>query len=200
MRVTVLGSGSPVPEAERAGPSMLVEVAGGSVLVDCGRGALMRLAAAGAPAQRINAVLITHLHSDHMTDLNDLITSRWALSLAPNPLRVVGPPGTQRVVDRTLTMLEDDIGYRLEHHGDLNEPPSVQVTEVSDGAVELRIDGLAVNCAPTEHEPVHPTVGYRFEAGAAIAAIVGDSIPCEGLDRLADGADIYVQTTVRRDL
>ena len=160
----------------------------------------MRLADAGAGAQNIAAVLITHLHSDHITDLNDVITSRWALSLAPNPLRIIGPPGTQRVVDRTLTMLEDDIGYRLEHHLDLNEPPSVAVTEVSDGPVDLGIDGLAVSCAPTEHEPVYPTVGYRFEAGGTVAALVGDTIPCEGLDRLADGADIYVQTTVRRDL
>jgi ribonuclease Z len=121
------------------------------------------------------------------------------LSLVPNPLRIVGPEGTARVVERTLTMLEDDIGYRLAHHDDLTEPPQVEVTEVSDGPVDLGVEGLAVGAAPTEHAPVRPTVGYRFEAEGSVAAVSGDTIPCEGLDRLVDGADVYVQTTVRRD-
>ena len=200
MRITILGSGSPLPDPNRAGPSTLIQAAGASVLVDCGRGALMRLAGAFSAVQSLDAVLITHLHSDHITDLNDVITSRWALSLVPNPLRVVGPEGTARVVERTLAMLEDDIGYRLDHHDDLTEPPQVEVTEVSDGPVDLGIDGLAISAAPTDHAPVRPTVGYRFEAEGKVAAVVGDTIPCEGLDRLADGADVYVQTTVRRDL
>jgi ribonuclease Z len=199
MRITILGSGSPLPDANRAGPSTLVEAAGASLLVDCGRGALMRLVGSGGAVQNLSAVLITHLHSDHITDLNDVITSRWALSLVPNPLRIVGPEGTARVVERTLTMLEDDIGYRLAHHDDLTEPPQVEVTEVSDGPVDLGVEGLAVGAAPTEHAPVRPTVGYRFEAEGSVAAVSGDTIPCEGLDRLVDGADVYVQTTVRRD-
>ena len=199
MRITILGSGSPLPDPNRAGPSTLVQAGGASLLVDCGRGALMRLAAAGGSVQNLTAVLITHLHSDHITDLNDVITSRWALSLAPNPLRVVGPEGTGRVVERTLTMLEDDIGYRLEHHDDLTEPPQVEVTEVNDGPVDLGVAGIVVTAAPTEHAPVRPTVGYRFEAEEAVAAIAGDTVPCEGLDRLVGGVGVYVQTTVRRD-
>jgi ribonuclease Z len=159
----------------------------------------MRLGAAGESVQNLTAVFITHLHSDHITDLNDVITSRWAMSLAPNPLRIVGPEGTGRVVERTLTMLEDDIGYRLEHHEDLTEPPQVEVTEVSDGSVNLGVAGLVVTAAPTEHAPVRPTVGYRFEAEESVAAVAGDTIPCEGLDRLVGGAQVYVQTTVRRD-
>ena len=137
--ITLLGTGSPLPDPNRAGPATLISVGDEHVLVDAGRGVLMRLAAAGVGPLQLSAVLLTHLHSDHITDLNDVITSRWALSLAPKPLRVIGPPGTQRIVDRTLTMLEDDIGYRLEHHADLNEPPSVAVTEVSDGPVDLAI-------------------------------------------------------------
>ena len=199
MRITILGSGTPMPDSQRAGPSTLVESAGASVLVDCGRAALMRLVGAGGAVQNLTAVLITHLHSDHVTDLNDVITSRWALSLAPNPLRIFGPEGTKRVVERTMTMLEDDIGYRLEHHDDLTEPPQVEVTEVSDGPVDLGVAGLVVKAAPTEHAPVRPTVGYRFEAGGSVASVVGDTIPCEGLDRLVDDAAVYVQTTVRRD-
>lgn len=200
MRITILGSGSPLPDPDRAGPSTLIEVAGTTLLVDCGRGVLMRLAAAGVAIQNLGAVLLTHLHSDHICDLNDVLASRWALSLSRNPIRVIGPEGTRRLVDRTLTMLEDDIGYRLAHHDDLTETPAVEVTEVTDGTVDLGVDGLTVSAAPTDHAPVHPTVGYRFEHAGSVGAIAGDTLPCEGLDRLAIGADVYVQTTVRGDL
>ena len=198
MRIVTLGSGSPLPDPDRAGPATLVQAAGASLLVDCGRGVLMRAAAAGVGAAGLQAVLLTHLHSDHIVDLNDVITTRWVSSFTPNPLRVVGPVGTQRVVDRTLAMLEDDIGYRIAHHDDLEEPPQVEVTEVSDGPVDLGVDGLVVTAAPTDHAPVRPTVGYRVEAEGGVAALAGDSVPCEGLDRLCDGADVYVQTTIQR--
>ena len=75
--VTLLGTGGPVPDPHRAGPATLV--AGGSeqYLVDAGRGVLMRLAAVGSGPAQLSAVLLTHLHSDHITDLNDVITTRW---------------------------------------------------------------------------------------------------------------------------
>ena len=171
MRITILGSGSPLPDPNRAGPSTLVQAGGASLLVDCGRGALMRLAAAGGSVQNLTAVLITHLHSDHITDLNDVITSRWALSLAPNPLRVVGPEGTGRVVERTLTMLEDDIGYRLEHHDDLTEPPQVEVTEVNDGPVDLGVAGIVVTAAP---ERIPDPLLEQLAVGAHMVIPVGD--------------------------
>ena len=71
MKVTLTGTGSPIPDANRAGPSTLVQCSGQNILIDCGRGVAMRLVAAGVPAPFISAILITHLHSDHITDLND---------------------------------------------------------------------------------------------------------------------------------
>ena len=197
--MTLLGTGSPIPTPDRAGPSTLVRAAGRDILVDCGRGVLMRLAAAFGNPVTLSMVLLTHLHSDHTTDLNDVITSRWAMSPFPNPLRVVGPPGTQQFVDRTLEMLTDDIGYRLAHHADLTEPPQVDVTEIHDGVL-LDEGGLRIIAAPTDHAPVHPTVGYRFEHDGHVVAIAGDTVPCEGLDRICADADIYVQTVIRPDL
>jgi len=199
MDVVLLGTGSPLPAPDRAGPATLVRAAGRDLLFDCGRGVLMRLAAAGSSPVTISRLLLTHLHSDHTTDLNDVITSRWILSPAPAPLTIVGPPGTARFVERTMAVLEDDIGYRLAHHDDLGGPPQVDVQEVSDGVV-LDEDGVRIVAAPTDHKPVHPTVGYRIEADGAVAALAGDTIPCEGLDRLCAGADVYVQTVVRPSL
>src|SRR5262245_5175724 len=79
VKITLLGTGSPIPDANRAGPATLVQSAGATILVDCGRGVLMRLVAAGVLPPMLNAVFVTHLHSDHLTDLNDVITTHWVI-------------------------------------------------------------------------------------------------------------------------
>jgi ribonuclease Z len=199
MRVITLGTGSPIPDPNRAGPATLVRAGGRDFLFDCGRGVLMRAAAAMSGPVAFNTVLLTHLHSDHITDFNDIVTMRWAMSATPNPLRVVGPVGTQSFVDRTIEMLRQDIGYRVAHHDDLNWEPACEVTEVTDGTV-IEDDAVRIIAAPTDHAPVHPTVGYRIEADGKSVVIAGDTVPCEGLDRLCAGADLYVQTVIRRSL
>ena len=199
MKLITLGTGSPLPDANRAGPATLVRAAGRDLLFDCGRGVLMRAAAVMAGPMGFDTVFLTHLHSDHVTDFNDIVTMRWAMSPMSNPLRVVGPVGTQQFVDRTLEMLRDAIGYRLAHHADLQWEPTCEVTEVTAGVVTD--DGtVRIIAAPTDHAPVHPTVGYRIEAEGKVVAIAGDTVPCEGLDRVCAGSDLYVQTVIRRSL
>jgi len=199
VRVTLLGTGSPIPDAQRAGPSTLVQAGARNLLFDCGRGVLMRLAAAGLFPGMLHHVVLTHLHSDHTTDFNDLVTTRWAMSPVESPLPVIGPPGTAAYVDRVLAMLTDDIGYRRTHHDDLNWDPGVDVVEVHDGVV-LAEDGVRVLAAPSDHRPVAPTTAFRIEHDGAAVVIAGDTVPCEGLDRLCAGAAVYVQTVIRTDL
>jgi ribonuclease Z len=197
--VTLLGTGSPIPSPDRAGPSTLVRAGDASLLVDCGRGVVMRLSAAGVLPVQLSAVLLTHLHSDHITDLNDVITTQWVMTFAPTPLLVYGPPGTQRVVDAVLEMLALDQGYRHAHHADLPHPPVVTVTEVGPGDT-FDVAGASVSVHETDHRPVAPTVGYRITHDGAVAALAGDTVPCPGLDDLCRGADLYVQTVIRDDL
>lgn len=199
MQVIILGSGSPIPDPNRAGPSTLVRTSIGDLLFDCGRGVLMRAAAAASGAAAFQALLLTHLHSDHITDLNDVVTMRWAMSFAPLPLPLFGPVGTAAVLDATEAMLEADIGYRLAHHDDLNWRPSAVVTEVESGVI-LEQGSVRITVAPTDHAPVRPTVGYRIDDGERSVVIAGDTIPCAGLDQLCAGADVLVHTVVRRDL
>jgi ribonuclease Z len=196
MQVVTLGTGSPLPHPDRAGPATLVVASGRPLLFDCGRGVVMRLAAAQLFPGMLDRVLLTHLHSDHVTDLNDLVTTRWAMSPVPHPLTVVGPAGTQRLVDRTLAMLADDVGWRTAHHDDLTWDPGVEVTEAGEGVV-VDEPGLRITAAFTEHPPVRPTLGYRIEADDACVVIAGDTRPCDGLDALCAGADVYVQTVIR---
>ncbi len=199
MQVVILGSGGPLPDANRAGPSTLVRTAAGDLLFDCGRGVLMRAAAVGTGAVTFRAVLLTHLHSDHITDLNDIFTMRWVMSFVPSPLTVLGPVGTSTLLRDTEAMLEPDIGYRLAHHDDLSWRPVAVVTEVERGVV-FEEAGVQVSSAPTDHAPVRPTVGYRVTEGGRSVVIAGDTVPCAGLDELCQGADVLVHTVVRRDL
>lgn len=194
-----LGTGSPLPDPNRAGPATLVRAGTATFLVDCGRGVLMRAAAVGATAGNLTALLLTHLHSDHITDLNDVITTRWVTSFEPSPLRVVGPPGTREVVEGILASLSHDIGYRLAHHADLNWPPPVDVIELTEGSVHDD-GGVRAVAAPTDHRPVTPSVGYRIEADDKAVVVSGDTVPCTGLDSLCAGADTLVSTVIRADV
>ena len=199
LTVTLLGTGNPMPDPHRAGPATLVSIDADHYLVDTGRGVLMRLAAVGVGAGQLSAVLLTHLHSDHITDLTDVITTRWVTTFEPTPLLIVGPPGTRTIVDHLLGSLEPDIGYRMAHHDDLDHRPPVNVVEVADGDVD--VPGAArVRCAPTDHRPVEPTIGFRFDHAGASVVIAGDTVPCDGLDELCRGANALVHTAIRKDL
>jgi ribonuclease Z len=199
MQITLLGTGSPIPDPLRAGPATLVRSGESTLLVDCGRGVLMRLAGAGVLPPMLSVVLVTHLHSDHLTDLNDVITTHWVMGAEPSSLHVLGPPGLREVADATLSALAPDIRYRLAHHADLTRPPILEVTEVAPGD-EFEVGAAVVRVAATDHRPVEPTVAYRIEGEGRSVVLGGDGVPCAGLDELCKGADAYVQTVIRADL
>jgi ribonuclease Z len=201
MKVTLTGTGSPIPDPNRAGPSTLVQCAGQNILIDCGRGVAMRLAATGVPAPFLSAILVTHLHSDHITDLNDLVTTRWILTPEATATVVYGPVGLKKVVDGMMAMLTPDQKYRHDHHSDLRNGPGMQVDvhEVEPGD-EFNIGGARVIVGRTDHRPVTPTIGFRIEAEGKSVVLAGDTVPCSELDALCSGADIYVQTVLRPDL
>ncbi len=201
IEVTLLGTGSPIPDPRRASPATLVRAGDHSFLVDCGRGVQQRLAAAGASAGTLTALLLTHLHSDHIADLGDLLITRWVTTFDPDApaLPVIGPPGTRDVVDGMLAAFGHDIGYRIAHHPDLTGPPRVDVREVEPGTVWERGD-VRVRVGATDHRPVAPTLGFRIEHAGASVVLAGDTVPCAGLDDLAHGAGALVHTVIRKDL
>lgn len=201
IEIRLLGTGSPIPDPNRAGPSTLVRTGGQVFLADCGRGVLQRAAAIGVGANALSALLLTHLHSDHIADLGDVLITRWVTTFVPDPapLPIIGPPGTADVVEATLKAFGHDIGYRIAHHADLTAPPAVEVQEYTEGTVWDR-DGVSIRVAPTDHRPVAPTIGFRIESGGASVVLAGDTVPCESLDRLASAADALVHTVIRNDI
>ena len=201
IELTLLGTGSPIPDPNRAGPSTLVRAGGQAFLVDCGRGVLQRAAAIGLGPNALAALLLTHLHSDHIAELGDVLITRWVTTFAldPAPLPIIGPPGTAEVVQATLKAFGRDIGYRIAHHADLTAPPPVEVREYTEGPVWDR-DGVVIRVGPTDHRPVVPTIGFRIEFGGASVVLAGDTVPCDSLDGLAAGADALVHTAIRKDI
>lgn len=201
MKVTLLGTGSPIPSATCAGPSTLVQAGSQNILVDAGRAVIMRLMGAMVPPPFLTAVVLTHLHSDHICDLNDVITTRWVASPAATPLPIYGPVGTRKMVDGLLEMLSQDESYRLAHHDDLRAAGGmkVEVHEVEPGST-FTLGDVTVSVHATDHRPVAPTIGFRIEHGGVVAALAGDTIPCDGLYDMCMNADIYVQTVLREDL
>lgn len=197
--VTTLGTGSPIPDANRAGSATLVEAGGTRLLIDAGRAVVMRLVAVGVFPVMLDAVLLTHLHSDHITDLNDVVTTHWVMGNAESKLHIYGPVGTQAVVDGLLAMLGADISYRIAHHDDLNHTPSVEVHELT-APCELRIGAAEIAVRQTAHRPVEPSIGFRISCDGKTVAIAGDTVPCDGLDEICADADVYVQTVIRDDL
>jgi ribonuclease Z len=194
--IAFLGTGSPLPSADRCGAGNVVLAGETRVLVDCGWGAARRLIPAGVRPQTIDTAVFTHMHTDHITDFPDFLFQRWTGG-ATRPLRVFGPEGTREMVDGFLMALRRDIGFRQQHHGEKLHPDGikVEVTEVpatKQAEQVIAIDGLTIESFEVDHFPVVPAFGYRFSHGDRSAVLSGDTSFCESLLEASQGADMLV--------
>jgi ribonuclease Z len=191
MELTLLGTGCPQCDPERLGPANLVRHGDRALLVDCGSGATQRLVAASSAGRALDAVLLTHLHSDHIVDLYQLIVSSWHQG-RDRPQRIFGPPGTRRFVDGTMAIWRDELQQRIAHE----KRPSIaalesEVIEIEAGEV-LRLDDLVVRAVPVAHQPVRHAFGFVFEAGGRRLVLSGDTARCAAIEEAARGADALV--------
>lgn len=189
MQVVLLGTGAPPPNPKRRGPSTLVSLGDERFLVDAGSGVGAQLVQAGVRPYDWPPIFITHHHSDHTIDLGHLLVTRWIVGQNA-PLRIWGPAGTRRQVDRLLEYLEWDIEVRRAHMHE-RQPPAVEVTEIEEGTV-LEAGGVTVSAFLVEHDPVRPAFGYRFQGGGRTVVVSGDTRPAENLVRWSYRADCLV--------
>ena len=194
--IVFLGTGSPLPNADRCGAGQVVVAGETQVMVDCGWGAARRLRPAGVLPQAIDVALFTHMHTDHMTDVPDFLFQRWTGG-ATTPLRVFGPDGTQEMIDGFLMALRRDIGFRIAHHGDKLHPDGikVEVTEVPTTRSPqefLALGELKFEAFEVDHFPVVPAFGYRATFDGRTAVLSGDTSFCETLAAAVEGVDLLV--------
>ena len=194
--IVFLGTGSPLPSADRCGAGQVIVAGDTNVLVDCGWGAARRLMPSGVQPASIDVALFTHMHTDHITDLPDFLFQRWT-SGATVPLRVFGPEGTKEMVDGFLMAMRRDIGFRQAHHGDKLHPDGikVEVTEVpvsQEAVAFLALGGLTLESFEVDHFPVVPAFGFRVRYDGRTVVLSGDTAYCKTLAAASQGADMLV--------
>jgi ribonuclease Z len=192
--VVILGSGTPLPEAQRGGSALAVVADGEWLLVDCGRAATQRAIDAGLDLASVTAVAITHHHSDHLSDLATFATTRWT-SGATSPLTVVAPSGpAARFAAQCLTVYDDQSFYAQASDA-AGSRPAIDVHAFT-GSQEVTpvyaSDGWRLSSVLVDHHPVEPAVGYLVEHGGARVAISGDTAVCDGMRGLARDVDVLV--------
>ncbi|KQV84815.1 hypothetical protein ASD15_06555 [Massilia sp. Root351] len=185
-RVHLLGTGSPLPETRRFGPSVLVEAGGQKFLFDAGRGPMQRLHTLGIPFAAVDKLFITHLHSDHTIGIPDLYLTGW-LRGRKTPLHVWGPAGTRGMMEHMAKAFDYDIKIRLEQN------PGSQVDAADIGAgVAYEKEGVRITAFEVDHGPVHPAFGYRIDYKGRSVVLSGDTRYSPALVRQARGADLLV--------
>ncbi|MDX1431003.1 MAG: MBL fold metallo-hydrolase [Gammaproteobacteria bacterium] len=191
MRVTLLGTGCPSVDTDRFGPGLLVGGADVNLLVDCGSGVTQRLVAAGCPGTHIDALLLTHLHSDHLVDLYQLIVSSWHAG-RHRPQRVIGPPGTRAYVEGLMALWAPERELRIVHE---RRPSTaafeIEVEEIAGGQT-LAFGGMTVEVVRVDHRPVRDAFGFVFAEEGARVAVSGDTTYCMALIEAARDADLLV--------
>jgi ribonuclease Z len=198
--VGLCGSGSPLPDARRAGPCVVVVAGRRLFVVDTGEGGVRNLALMRLPPARVDAVFLTHFHSDHIADLGEMLLQHWAGGAAHAPLPVYGPRGVDQVVAGFEAAYQLDRGYRIAHHGPRVVPPDgfggaphgFDAPHGGPDAVLIDEPDLKVVAFPVDHEPVEPAVGYRFDYKGRRLVISGDTRLSPRVEAEAAGADVLV--------
>jgi ribonuclease Z len=190
MKLTLLGTGSPSPNPKRRGPSQVIECGDGLILVDCGAGTLHRLVEAGYERLNLSAIAFTHLHSDHVTGILDLLWAGWIQrrwAVAPT---VYGPPGTRHLIDHLMEAMAYDIRVRV---GPVLQEHALRpdVVEFEEGWRTTGSD-WQISAFRVEHLPVDQAFGFRIEQGGSSVVISGDTKASENLAEHAQDADILV--------
>ena len=198
IKVTLLGTGGVAPVMSRFGASTLLEAGGHKYLFDAGRGALVRLTQVGVRWQDIDGVFLTHLHSDHVVGLPDLLLTGWLVNPGRNrPVRVWGPKGTESMFSHLRSAFEFDIRFRQADDRASAEGIVVQTQEVTEGVV-FRDGDLTVTAFAVDHSPVTPVFGYRIDYRGRSVVLSGDTRLSENLIRHSSGVDLIVhEVTVR---
>lgn len=201
IHVYLCGTGSPMPDIARAGPCIGVLAGDQAFVFDAGSGSVRKLGSMGFPMTQLKGAYLTHLHSDHIDGLGELLLQAWITGERSTPLPVSGPAGTERVVNGLNAAYEIDRGFRIAHHGPgVADPggfggaPSIITLPAGPQgrAVVYEDAGVRITAIRVAHAPVEPAFGYRVDYGGRSIALSGDTIYHPGFVAAVEGVDVLL--------
>lgn len=207
LHVGLCGAGSPFPDDKRLGPCTLVLAGKRLFVFDAGSGSVRNIAKMGFDAGRIEAVFLTHFHSDHIDGLGELMMQRWVAQSNTAALPVHGPAGVDTVLAGFMQAYALDQRYRVAHHGEATVPatgfggvarpfdagPAGRVVLLGDA--DLQIAAFAV-----DHAPAQPAVGYRIAYKGRSVVLSGDTRKSPAVQREAAAVDLLVHEALSAPL
>lgn len=204
--VTITGTGVPEIRPERAGAGVLVRSGDVAIQFDAGRGTVMRLAGAGQQLTDLDALFVTHHHSDHIVGVPDLVMTRWLddiLRLGQPDLPIYAPDGeAANIIERMLDVWQNEITMRQLHTHRPNRP-EMDVRRFSSSKTEpilvAQFGEVTVSAIAVEHDPVVPAVGYRIDTPDGSVVISGDTAVCRQIGDLSRDVNVLVHEAIRAE-
>ena len=191
MELTLLGTGCPKVDFKRYGPSNLVSTNKTKILIDCGSGVTQRLDQIQVSLADIDALFLTHLHSDHVVDIYQLIISSWH-SYRTKPWTIYGPKGTKKFVKKIMDSWKDERDLRIKYEARSSiKAFNIIVKEFKNFGI-LKIKDLKIQYFEVDHKPVKFAYGFNFVQKNKKLTISGDTRPCENILKYAQKADVLL--------
>ena len=203
LHLGLCGTGSPMPNLDRAGPCNLVIAGDKAFVIDAGEGAGEVLNRMGFNAATLDSILLTHFHSDHIDGMGPLTLVYWTRGTSADPLPVYGPQGVETVVDGLNQFYAHDREHRIAHHGEDVVPRTgggaIARPFEMEGPQQVILDrgNLTITAFQVDHDPIRPAVGYRFDYKGRSLCISGDTAKAKNLEVACKGADILVHDALQ---
>ncbi len=199
LHIGLCGAGSPMPDERRMGACTVI-IAGKRLFVfDTGNASSRNIGKLGISHGRIEAIFLTHFHSDHIDGLGELLMQRWVSAGNAAPVPLYGPPGVDKVVSGFMQAYGPDQHYRVAHHGEKTLPSggfgatAMPFAAPETGHIILLKDAdLEITTFNVDHAPVHPAVGYAIRYKGRSIVLSGDTKKSAAVQREANGVDVLV--------
>ena len=199
IKVTLLGTGAPIPSIERFGPSTLVEAGGNYFLFDCGRGATQRLWQQKIQLGKVTNLFLTHLHSDHTVGIPDLFLMGLMPAVYGNrkkPFEVWGPAGTAEMMQGLKTAYSWDIKTRVAEYSAADSGTATLAHNINEGVIYEKDDVKITSFFVRHSEIIDSALGYRLDYKGHSVVISGDTRYSENLIKYAKGVDVLIHEVI----